>query len=238
MKWARNDCTKDIFKTLKIIIMIASIIVLIIVVFINFKYVSRVPLTNKAFSLYSNTKLLVCTLSERRLELNEDIEADFTITTKNSNISSRSSTITSLNNVKVPQSTVVEDKNITSAWFLEIPKIGLSASIVDGTSQAILNQYIGHFSETVNENGNIGLAAHNGGFRVNYFANIKNLVNGDIIYYTYNGVTNSYSVVSKEIIDDMDWSRLRQYGDDRITLITCVTGRPTYRLCVQALKLD
>ena len=71
-------------------------------------------------------------------------------------------------------------------WQIEIPKIDLIAQISEGTSDVILNEYIGHFEETQKVNGNVGLAAHNRGYRVNYFARIKELELGDEIYYTVN----------------------------------------------------
>ena len=71
-------------------------------------------------------------------------------------------------------------------WYLEIPKINLEAEISEGTDSENLNRYIAHFEETVRENGNIGLAAHNRGYKVNYFSKIKELEKGDKIFYTYN----------------------------------------------------
>ena len=64
-------------------------------------------------------------------------------------------------------------------WYLEIPKIKLKAKITEGTDSE-------HFTETVKENGNIGLAAHNRGYKVNYFENIKKLKEGDKIFYYFN----------------------------------------------------
>ena len=72
-----------------------------------------------------------------------------------------------------------------SKWYLEIPTIDLQAEIAEGTDEENLNKNIAHFEETVKENGNIGLAAHNRGYKVNYFENIKNLEKGDKIYYIY-----------------------------------------------------
>ncbi|MDO5555377.1 MAG: hypothetical protein Q4G09_01600 [Clostridia bacterium] len=50
------------------------------------------------------------------------------------------------------------DENI---WQIEIPKISLVAPIKNGTTQEIMNKYVGHFENTDRWNGNIGLAAHN-----------------------------------------------------------------------------
>lgn len=77
-------------------------------------------------------------------------------------------------------------KSSNENWYIEIPKINLEAEIFEGTDAENLNRNVAHFSETVRENGNIGLAAHNRGYKVNYFENIKYLENGDKIFYTYN----------------------------------------------------
>lgn len=76
----------------------------------------------------------------------------------------------------------IEEEN----WYLEIPKIELLAEIREGTDIDTLNQYIAHFEETTRENGNIGLAAHNRGYKLNYFERLKELEEGDIVFYTYN----------------------------------------------------
>lgn len=60
-------------------------------------------------------------------------------------------------------------------WKIEIPKINLVANIAEGTEENTLNKYVGHFEETVKTLGNIGLAAHNRGYKVNYFEKIKEL---------------------------------------------------------------
>ena len=70
-------------------------------------------------------------------------------------------------------------------WKIEIPKIDLSAEIKSGTSAEILNQYVGHFEETPENDGNVALAAHNRGYDVNYFGRLKELEIGDEIIYFY-----------------------------------------------------
>lgn len=142
------------------------------------------------------------------------------------------------NNAKTTQSSTSNNNSSNSSWRLEIPKIGLKASIAEGTSPDILNKYIGHFSQTPKDCRNVGLAAHNGGYKVNYFSKLKNLALNDIIYYTYNGNTSTYSVSAINIIDSYNWSYLRYYGDERLTLITCVDNDSTHRRCVQATKIN
>lgn len=123
-----------------------------------------------------------------------------------------------------------------SIWKIEIPKINLIAEIYEGTTETILNEFVGHFEETPKIFGNVGLAAHNRGYRVNYFKEIKNLEIGDEISYTYNGIQRKYIVDSKMIIDENDWSVLENTKDNRITLITCVENQPQYRRCIQAVE--
>ena len=104
----------------------------------------------------------------------------------------------------VNESKVINMKN----WNLEIPKIDLYAEIVEGVGSDTLNLNIGHFNGTGIVDKNICLAAHNRGYNVNYFSRIKELENGDEIYYTYNGVRKKYIVNSKIIIKDTEWKYL------------------------------
>ena len=128
---------------------------------------------------------------------------------------------------------VIETKK---EWILEIPKINLKANIKEGTSKEILDKAIGHFEETVTEKGNIALAAHNRGYKVNYFENLKKLKEGDIIKYKHNYFEKEYEIISHIIIKDTDFSMLENTRENRITLITCVENEPEYRRCIQAIE--
>ena len=77
-------------------------------------------------------------------------------------------------------------------WEIEIPKINLKASINYGTSQEVMSKFVGHFDTTKLWNGNIGLAAHNRGYPVNYFGRLKELQIGDEIKYTTIFGTRTY----------------------------------------------
>ena len=68
---------------------------------------------------------------------------------------------------------------MTKSWYIEIPVISLNAEIAEGTTKEVMDDYIGHFEETEELEGNIGLAAHNRGYKNNYFAKIKTLKEGD-----------------------------------------------------------
>lgn len=122
-------------------------------------------------------------------------------------------------------------------WKLEIPKINLTANISDGTDEKTMNKYIGHFSETNRVNGNVGLAAHNRGYPVNYFKNLKDLQIGDKLYYSYLGKEREYIIDKIRIIKDTNWDPLKNTNENRITLITCIANEPEYRLCVQGIEI-
>ena len=137
---------------------------------------------------------------------------------------------------QVDTENVVQMQPVIQEWTIEIPVIGLKAQIEEGTTDEILNKYVGHFEETQKQNGNVGLAAHNRGYPVNYFSKVKNLKKGDEIYYRYNGEEKIYVVDTIKVIKDTDWNDLENTKEDKITLITCVEDAPMYRRCIQGIK--
>lgn len=123
-------------------------------------------------------------------------------------------------------------------WKIEIPEISLIANISEGTEEDILKKYVGHFSITPKKEGNVGLAAHNRGYEINYFAKLKDLKGGEEIIYTYGEFVKTY-VVDKNIkISETDWSYLENSNKNEITLITCIENEPEYRRCVQAVEKE
>lgn len=121
-------------------------------------------------------------------------------------------------------------------WSIYIPNIELIAPIEETVEKEVMNRAVGHFSNTSDWNGNIGLGAHNRGYKVNYFENIKKLKRGDSIFYKYNGQIRQYLVSNIVIIKDTDWSYLEETEENKITLITCVENEPNYRRCVQGIE--
>lgn len=131
-----------------------------------------------------------------------------------------------------------EENNIyEDIWQIEIPKISLIAPISEGTSQEVMLEYVGHFENTAVFEGNIGLAAHNRGYPINYFARIKELEVGDEIIYKTNKGIKKYRVSLTTIIEETDWSYLQGSEENKITLITCVENEPTNRRCIQGIEI-
>ena len=121
--------------------------------------------------------------------------------------------------------------------ILKIEKIGLIATVKEGSTKDILKEYVGHISETSKYDGNIGLAAHNRLNKYSYFARINELEKGDIITYTTKFGTNQYKVNKKIVVFETDWSILQDDGTNKLTLITCIAEQKNQRLCVQATQI-
>lgn len=129
----------------------------------------------------------------------------------------------------------VFDEDVLGILFIE--KIGLNATVKEGSTSNILSEYIGHISETSKYDGNIGLAAHNRWNKYSYFARINELENGDIITYKTKFGTKDYIINKKSVIYETDWTVLEDDGTNKITLITCIADRRNQRLCVQATEI-
>jgi len=121
---------------------------------------------------------------------------------------------------------------------LQIPKINVDAEIMEGTSDEVLASYIGHFENTSIWDGNVALASHNRGNNVvHYFQDINQLVEGDEIIYTTKVGERRYQVFSTKEISSTDWSITEESTENIITLMTCITGEPDLRYCVQAREV-
>ena len=132
-----------------------------------------------------------------------------------------------------------EIKHNDSIGTLTIPDILLdNAPIKESVELSTLSEAIGHFTSTSLYSGNVGLASHNVGGKGDYFKNLNKVKKGSEIYYQTDFGVRRYIVKTIAIIDETDWSYLQETEDNRITLITCVKGQKSKRLCVQALESE
>lgn len=140
------------------------------------------------------------------------------------------------NDEQIINETQEKIKNVN--WQITIPQISLEAEISEGTRKEVMDKFVGHFEETTKTSGNVGLAAHNRGYPINYFADIKKLKEGDEIIYKYFEFEKTYLVTENKIIEDIDWEPLENTKENKITLITCVENEPEYRRCIQAIEKE
>ena len=141
------------------------------------------------------------------------------------------------NKSKEKQSEGTKEEFKEDVWQVEIPKINLVAPVSEGTSQEVMLEYVGHFENTSKLEGNVGLAAHNRGYPINYFSRLKEIKKGDKVIYKTKYGTKTYKIKTIAIIEDTDWSYLQETKDNRITLITCVENKPNKRLCLQGTEI-
>lgn len=118
------------------------------------------------------------------------------------------------------QAATVVDDGLTR---LSIPKIDLSAVVVDGTTRKKLLLGPGHLEDSAlpGSNGNSVITAH----RDTFFRHIVDLSKGDEVIVQRNGKTYTYEVTAKKIVQPDDVSVIKPTKDSRLTLITCY---PTY----------
>lgn len=164
---------------------------------------------------------------------NQKKEVNTTLVLKTSQINSIKENV----EVNMEIDEVVKNQYKNNKWRIFISKINLDAPILEGTTREILRRGVGHFSSTSKWDGNVALAAHNRGYKYNFFQEIKRLEVGDIIEYQTEQGKRTYQVTRKDEIEETDLSCLENTKENKLTLITCIENMPEYRLCVQAIEI-
>ena len=118
---------------------------------------------------------------------------------------------------------------------IEIPTLGLSVRIYQGTDSKTLAKGVGHFEDTSIWEGNVCLAAHNRGAN-SYFGQIHTLDIGDKITLTTKLGTRTYQVTDVSKVSETDRSGLADSGENMLTLYTCVRNQRDQRWCVTAVE--
>lgn len=130
---------------------------------------------------------------------------------------------------------IMEDGSLGT---LSISSIDLQMSVFESDNTIeTMKKGAAHFKSTSMWVGNVGLSAHNGGVPdAVSFGRLHEMKNGDSVIYTTEFGERRYEVCEIKEISDDDWSYLSRTEDNRITLITCVNGKPDKRLMVQAVE--
>lgn len=102
---------------------------------------------------------------------------------------------------------------------LTIPKIGLSAMVLEGDNARSLRVGLGHIPGTSNpgQPGNIGIAGH----RDTFFRSLRRIDKGDEIIMETAAKTYRYRVSSIEIVEPQNVGVLSRENKDELTLVTC-----------------
>ena len=117
----------------------------------------------------------------------------------------------------------VTNRDYQMMGSVEIPAIGLQATVLEGTEQAILRQAAGHFPGCGSfGSGNYCIAAHSSPLYKEYFNPLKNAETGmEIRLYNVEKDCVTYIISEMQYVAPSDTWVLDDFGDDRITLITC-----------------
>lgn len=199
---------KKLFRGTFILMLLSLIIIVLIILFLKIRFKVK------------EEKLVK--IAEDIIQVNEDEK-----TKKDSNNETNTDVIS--------KSELNVNENIIG--ILEIPKLNIKAPIKEGTSENILREAIGHFSNSSFWNGNVSLASHNrGNYIAHYFDRINQLVKGDEIIYKTKFGERRYKVEEIKEIKSTDWSIITQTSENIITLITCIKNKPNLRLCVKAVE--
>lgn len=102
---------------------------------------------------------------------------------------------------------------------VEIPRIGLSAVVVQGDSERILRRSIGHIPGTAlpGQSGNMVIAGH----RDSFFRPLRGIHPGDRIMLKTPRGSYDYEVESTSVVAPQDLSVLQDSRQRQLTLITC-----------------
>jgi sortase A len=123
---------------------------------------------------------------------------------------------------------------------IEIPRVGLSAVVVEGTDQATLQRAAGHIQGTAvpGRPGNIGIAAH----RDTFFRPLRNVRLDDIVTLTTLRAEYRYRVVSTRVVSPHEVSVLNPSKQEILTLVSCFpfyfVGPAPHRFIVRAERVS
>jgi len=103
---------------------------------------------------------------------------------------------------------------------LTVERLGRRVNVIAGATMSAMDFGAGWFSFSGLNSGNTALIGHNRG-SAGFFSFVRLLREGDIITLEAGGVTRSYAVAMVYYIEETDFSPLMQFGDSRLTLVTC-----------------
>lgn len=133
-----------------------------------------------------------------------------------------------------------EQKLLRENPVIEIPAIGIKAPILEGTDNDILSKAVGHFEGTGSiSSGNYCIAGHSSTIYEEYFNEIKSIEIGMEIFIYDNDADRTkctYTVNDYFIVEPNETWVLEDFGDNRITLVTCTDDGTQRQIVVGKLK--
>lgn len=107
----------------------------------------------------------------------------------------------------------------------EIPALDIRAPVMDGTEHEVLSKAAGHFPGTgALGSGNYCIAGHNSTIYAEIFNEMKHIETGMEMYLIDNDENRTrytYVVTENFIVEPSETWVLSDFGDNRITIVTC-----------------
>ena len=122
---------------------------------------------------------------------------------------------------------------------IEIPRLGLSQIVMEGSDSKTLRRAVGHVPGTAlpGESGNSAITAH----RDTFFRPLRKIRSGDLISVTTLTGQYNYRVQSTEIVNPDNTEVLDPSSSETLTLITCYpfyfVGSAPHRFIVHAERI-
>ena len=138
---------------------------------------------------------------------------------RSARISPQSDNLLSKGNAAVAGAVENRGTKETVVGRLSIPRIGLSAMVLEGDDARTLRVGLGHIPGTAEpgQPGNVGIAGH----RDTFLRRLRVIGRGDEVLLQTAAITYRYQVSSIEVVEPQNVSVLSAGKKDELTLVTC-----------------
>lgn len=123
---------------------------------------------------------------------------------------------------------------------VEIKDLNIKAPVLEGVGNDVLRQAAGHFENTGDVGkGNYCIAGHSSVIYKEFFNNLKNVQLGmEIDLYDKSKNCCTYVVTDSFIVDPDETWILNDFGDIRVTIVTCTDDGAQRQVVVGKLSAD
>lgn len=137
---------------------------------------------------------------------------------------------------------IEKQRLLNECVVFEIPDLDIKAPVMDGTEHEVLSKAAGHFPGTgAVGSGNYCIAGHNSTIYAEIFNEMKNIEIGMKMYLIDNDEQRTkytYTVTKNFIVEPSETWVLDDFGDDRITIVTCTDDGTQRQIVVGVMKND
>ncbi|WP_276689876.1 class D sortase [Ruminococcus callidus] len=135
---------------------------------------------------------------------------------------------------------IEKQRLLDTCVVLEIPDLNIKAPVMDGTEHEVLSKAAGHFPGTGDlGEGNYCIAGHNSTIYAEIFNEMKHIEIGMEMYLYDNDADRTqytYIVTKNFIVEPSETWVLEDFGDDRLTIVTCTDDGTQRQIVVGELK--